>query len=272
MKWNFPFGEEGGEGGSKMFESAGGFSIVAAGALFSIEWLTSHLLALISHTFSLFLPSSLHYPKREILTERGRGINGISLSHQHATDHVRRREREECLNSLFLVFFCGELPNFRAQKNQSITYLLQFISLRVKKMEKKSIFAIFSVRWINEKWKRDEIAWRFVNFFYLFQTDVCTSSFEKSVVFTSDRRTTARTEEKRKRKKKCTHAPCFPNPASEYEYSPRAKIPPAPKKLRPSSIKVLFFPRKKKREKKNSSSLGKGEEETNFPGQGHSYP
>ena len=71
---------------------------------------------------------------------------------------MRRREREECLNSLFLVFFCGELPNFRAQKNQSITYLLQFISLRVKKMEKKSIFAIFSVRWINEKWKRDEIA------------------------------------------------------------------------------------------------------------------
>ncbi len=142
----FPIRGRGWRGGIKNVWIRGRLLNCRSGRFFSlsIEWLTSHLLALISHTFSLFLPSSLHYPMREILTERGRGEKrNFPLS--SARDwSCAQAWTWGMFELLFFRIFCGELRKlFRAPKNQSITYLLKFISLRVKKWRKSPFLLLF---------------------------------------------------------------------------------------------------------------------------------
>ncbi len=277
MKWDFPFEEEGGEGGSKMFESAGFFFQLSQREVFlSLDRVTDQSPPRFNFPYIFPLSPFLTSLSKAWDTDRTRKGNKWNFPLSSARDwSCAQAWTWGMFEFLFFAFFAGNCENYFAPRkiNQLLTYWSSF--LLGSKNGEKVHFCCFFRPLDNEKWKRDEIAWRFVNFFYLFQTDVCTSSFEKKASFSRPIGGPRRgRRKKRKRKKKCTHAPCFPNPASEYEYSPRAKIPPAPKKLRPPSIKVLFFPRKKKREKKNSSSLGKGEEEeeTNFPGQGHCFP
>ncbi len=132
-------------GGIKNVWIRGRFLNCRSGRFFSlsIEWLTSHLLALISYTFSLFLPSSLHYPKREILTERGREKKEFpALISTRLIMCAGVNVRNVWIP--FFRIFCGELRKlFRAPKNQSITYLLKFISLRVKKWRKSPFLLLF---------------------------------------------------------------------------------------------------------------------------------